>query len=163
MCLYSQFKDGGLFLHFLDFIFLEPWAALNEVQNSLNFYSLTPNLPAARSCFPGSGHQSSDLCLPLVITTAALVLLTPPSSSTLCPLFCRSFLLSPYLKSLSWPGLRHCGAAEISWWLERWGAHCWEGEICIRRMGYVYLGSGVGRWGWVTPLLDRVIKPFLDR
>lgn len=33
MCLYSQLKDGGFFLCFLYFLFLEPWAALNEVQN----------------------------------------------------------------------------------------------------------------------------------
>lgn len=31
-------------------------------------------MSAAHSCIPGSGHQSSDPCLPLVITTAALVL-----------------------------------------------------------------------------------------
>lgn len=160
MCLYSQIKDGGFFV-FLYFIFLEPWTAL-KWDSKLCQLVVTPDMSAAHHCFLGSGHQSSDPCLPLVITTAAPVLLT-----LLLPWYCVHCFVDDSFYHLigefALAGLRASGAVGFSWWLERWGAHYWEGGICLRRMCYVHLGAGLGKWGWEAFLLHRVIKPFLDR
>lgn len=122
----------------LYFIFLELWAALKW----------------------GSEHQSSDSCLSLVSTTAALVLF-----NLLLPHCVHCLWIIPFttlLVNLPWPGLRPCGDVRISWWLERWGVHCSEDGICVRRMGCGHLGSGLGKWGctlggWAALLLDWVI------
>lgn len=74
---------------------------------------VTPDMSAAHCCFSGSEHQSSDPCLPLVITAAALALLT-----VLLPQYCAHWFVDRSFYhltvSLPWPGLRPCGAVGIS-------------------------------------------------
>lgn len=51
-------------------------------------------MSAAHSCFPGSGHQSSDPC-PSSCNYNCSPSPHPASSPALCPLFCGSFPLPP--------------------------------------------------------------------
>lgn len=74
MWLYSQLKDGAFFLCFLSLLFLQPWAALNEVWNS---ELVTHTSPVG--CTILLSWIRGPCCL-LVVTTATMVLLTPPSS-----------------------------------------------------------------------------------
>lgn len=89
---------------------------------------VTPNMSAAHCCFSASEHQSSDPCLPLVITTAALVLLT-----LLLPQYCAHWFVDHsfyHLTALARPqALWSCGDQLRSPLLGRWNL-CQENVLC---------------------------------